>query len=408
MRRHYAWVICLMGLLMAFFASGMVTSTLSLFLPVFRETLKITNTQTSLMTTIRCVSSMAATLIAVRIYRKMTLKGGIIFAHLLAICGWLVFAAANAVSSLLLCYAGCILIGLAYGWGGTLPISILINNWFTDRKATALGIATCGSSLCTAIASPLVTRLSDDIGVSKTFLFVAGAFVCCVAVFVLLLKSKPADMGLEQYSEGQAVKKETERKLPEVLEMTKAKFAGLVIPTFLVGFAGASYMSFIVIHFVTEGYSRPQAAAAFSGVGLVMMIGKLSFGMISDRFGTFKSNFLFLGVWILASFTIMSVDGHSIWIMYLSAILSGFGITIGTLGVTMWANDLSPKSHYALNMQHNQTAFTLGSLIGSPFPGIIADITGSYAAVFMIYGFIFIIVTIIIQSQYIHLMRYME
>lgn len=104
--------------------------------------------------------------------------------------------------------------------------------------------------------------------------------------------------------------------------------------------------------------------------------------------------------WILACFTTARVTVGSIPLLYTATFLGGIGTALATVGITVWAGELSSADTYVRNMQRYQFMSALGQLIWSPTPGIIADITGSYSFSYILSGFIIILALIFVQMTY--------
>ncbi len=403
-RKHYGWIICLACLLLHACCCGMAASILSIFTPYWKAAYDLTNTQTSLIVTMRSLASMIFILTAHKYYRRFSLRAGACLACLILVCGSLLFAFAPHV---IFCYIASGILGIAYAYGTMVPIALFMQAWFKDRRATALSIAACGSGVTTAVVPTIFTSLLESHGLRTTFLTEACIALCCAAVLFLLLKNAPADIGAVPYEdlssdnsagEKRKIKKETFRK-----GMKKKEKIFLMIAIFFVGCLGAPYLAHLTLHYRTAGYSAALAAGAYSVIGVMMVFGKFLFGLFSDRFGTRRVNCVFIGSWIAASLITASLNGTSVIMLYLSTFLSGIGISLVTVGITVWSSDFASEEEYANMVGTAQSANSLGALLWSPVPGMISDLAGgSFAPAYLVYACMAAVVFLITFTVYRH------
>ena len=86
--------------------------------------------------------------------------------------------------------------------------------------------------------------------------------------------------------------------------------------------------------------------------------------------------------------------------MFPAVILARFGLSVGTVGITLWCRDLSSDEEYPERVKLSQTLFSLGGLVASPVPGVIADATGSYSLAYLALAIIQIVIFVVIQVLY--------
>jgi len=344
---------------------------------------------------------MLAMMAANKYYKYFSLRHGTTIACLMVFVGCLIFSLSN---SSIVCYAAAACMGFSYGMGGMIPIAIIMKSWFKSKLATATAICTLGSSIATVLAPPIITKLTDLFGLKFTFRMEAVFIIICSVIIFCIIRDRPEEKGLLSYENEDSGKIEKRIVKETVVDrnINHAEWLIIVAASFIVGFAGTPATANLSIHYVTAGYTQMQAAAALSIFGLVMIIAKFSFGTACDRFGTYRMNYVFASGYVLANVVLVFVNGSSLLLMIFSVLLMGMGSAIGALGVTYWTGDFSKPELYAKNIQRNQTMFSMGSLIMTPFPGIIADRTGSYAPAYALFGILLFIMTVGIQWLYYH------
>ncbi|MBR2559337.1 MAG: hypothetical protein IKE37_02765 [Firmicutes bacterium] len=87
--------------------------------------------------------------------------------------------------------------------------------------------------------------------------------------------------------------------------------------------------------------------------------------------------------------------------MGLSIVIYSAGLGMTTIGPVVWARELSSHEDFEFNNRLFQIGFVGGTLLLSPFPGIIADRSGgSYLPAFLCFTVGAVLVTLIIQAVY--------
>lgn len=398
MKKKYAWIVCGLCLLLAFCSCGLVTVAFSTYLPFLKETAGLTATETSMITTIRCLSTILFMLVAGPYYKKFSLRTGAILALMTLPVAYFIFAHAHTA---FICYIAAFISGIPYALGNTIPIAQIIRNWFKSKEATALSIAMCGTGVSTAVMPSIITKLVDSIGLANTFYAVAAFAVASGILIFTLLRDKPEDLALKPYEELKNIKqKKTKKALQKIDFLNKKGMWLFAFAALLVGCVGTPYTHHLSLHYTSVGYTAIQAALAISVYGVLLMISKIVYGAGVDHFGAYKVNYLFFITWILASGMTIFLHGTSLGMLYGSAVFNGIGISLGTIGITVWTRDFSSDAEYARRVKMTQTLFQVGSFAGSPVPGLIADKTGSYAGAYVLFTAILILIFVIIQGMY--------
>ena len=395
-KKHYAWVICFLCFLINYCALGLTCNGMVPYLPFIREQIGMSNTQVALISTLRCLFSTLTIPTAGWFYHKFGFRFGTVLAMVLLMASRLVMAFA---ASPMLFYIGAAMMGIAYSYGAMYPTVILSERWFKDSRSTATGIAFCGSSVCAIICPPITTWLVENFSLKAAFMVEAGEVVVIAAILFILMRDQPSDIGLKPYiSNSPKAAKEAKERRDVILTPIQSKvlFAGILIQ----GLIAAGYSSSFSVHYADKGYSSAVIAISISVYGILLAIGKLAFGYGVDKIGTYKVTIIFAVIWIVSSFLTAGCTGPGLFMIMASAMGNGIGMTNGSIGVTSWSGDLTTKAEYDRSIKRYQTIFYAGCLGGSAFPGIVADLTGSYTPAYTIYGFVILISTLLILGLY--------
>ena len=198
-RPHYAWIICLGGALSLFAVMGMGINVFSVYQPYIIQLNGFSNAQGSWITTTRSLFTLAAMLtvnqLCARIGLRLVMTLGVVLLALSCFC----FGLADSFP--LYCAAGA-LTGLAYGYGGMVPLSLAVGHWFRDRRGLALGLAAAGSGVSTIFVPTLITGIIQAHGMRAAFLL-EGLAVLVLGLLVFLRRpgsgalppGRPGDSG---------------------------------------------------------------------------------------------------------------------------------------------------------------------------------------------------------------------
>ena len=233
-RPHYAWIICLGGALSLFAVMGMGINVFSVYQPYIIQLNGFSNAQGSWITTTRSLFTLAAMLtvnqLCARIGLRLVMTLGVVLLALSCFC----FGLADSFP--LYCAAGA-LTGLAYGYGGMVPLSLAVGHWFRDRRGLALGLAAAGSGVSTIFVPTLITGIIQAHGMRAAFLLEGLAVLVLGLLVFLLVRDVPGDLGLEPYHLG-GPETPAPPPRPAPAGMTPALRLSLLLAVFLIGGPG--------------------------------------------------------------------------------------------------------------------------------------------------------------------------
>ena len=86
--------------------------------------------------------------------------------------------------------------------------------------------------------------------------------------------------------------------------------------------------------------------------------------------------------------------------MVCAAVLVGSGLSLGTVGVSVWSLDMSDASTRAREIKNFQVAYALGGFIANTLPGIVKDLVGTYVVSYMAAAVITALAAFVILRRY--------
>ena len=284
----------------------------------------------------------------------------------------------------------------SFSLGGAIPIQTTVTYWFSNRRATVMGMVLTGAAAAGFISAPLFTAIMDSTGTWKTGWLTAAGFCALAFVASFFIKNKPEDLG--QFPDGIRPEKTTGTVTPDTSKKattyrTKDTWTlkeALKVPAIyllmicMIAQISALYLFTVhgVLHLMDSGFTKMQAASVIGNLILFSGIARFPMGVLGDRFEP---------RWIItASLAVMGITFIWLWkapanLPLLLAMGSVFGFCFGATVVmfpTIIGNYFSPSLFATIN------GFLQPFMIfaGAPIPlvaGLIHDRLHSYDIIFI-------------------------
>lgn len=395
---HYAWLVCIGCALLLFCTSGLSVNTFTIYQPYILELNDFTNSQSSMIITVRNLFSFVSLLLVSRYYKLLPKRIGMGISGLLIVGGFVLFGLAKGFTSY--CCAAAV-VGVGYGFGTMVPITILISEWFTEKRNTAVGICSAATGLSTLGIPSVISSSIVKIGIQKTFLIEAVAIFVLVLISFLLIRNSPAEKNTTPYG----TKSDAPQKKLSDIGIEKKDWILLLPALLLIGAVMNVSYSHLTVHMTSSGFSADDAALAVAVSGVVLTASKIIFGKLGDKKSNYVINYLFSAI-LLLGLVLLCFIGKSKVIMYGSTMLYSFGLSFTAMGLAVWAGDLSSEKNYDRNVQLFQVLYSAGSLLFSSVPGIMADrLGGSYVVPYAIFTVFAVYVVFAVQFSYVRIAK---
>ena len=290
-----------------------------------------------------------------------------------------------------------LVLGLFIGFGassmGNLATSKLVTNWFDKRRGMALGIAAAGVSLSGVIMPYISAELIENFGWRQGFLiYSAFTFLVVVPLIFRLVISRPEDVGLRPDG-AMPMQLDDDSLLPpaqkappkmRLLELFKEHNFRMIVLTFSLLFCSMSATLTHMIPRLTDfGYTLVEASLVMSLCAGFGVVGKLSFGWLSDRLSVRKV----MGIVIFMQFSGQYLMFNSLDYMTFAIGASMFGFGVG--GVVPMHGAVVGKTfgrdRFGAVLGLMRPAMFPIQILGVPFAGWIFDVTGSYDVAFQVF-----------------------
>ena len=396
-RIHYGWVVCLGCALLLFCTSGLSVNAFTIYQPYILEQNGFTNAQSSFIITIRSLFAFLSMFLTGVYYKRLSLRFGMTFAGMLTASSFVLFGCAKTYA--MYCLAAMVL-GFGYGFGTMIPIAIVLEHWFVQKRTLAISLCSAITGLSTLGFPSALTWAVESFGLRFTFC-AEGVFVAILALLTFVfVRDNPAQKGEQPY--GAELPEEIIQHVRHSRILQKKNWYLLVPMLLLIGAmtnVGYSHLSVLA---ASEGFDSHIIALAITVSGVMMTVSKCIYGWVSEKLTTYRSNWIF-GTILIAGMILCCITNGNKIILFAAMCAYGAGLALTTVGLTAWAGDLSAPEQYDETVRRFQLGYAAGGLIFSSLPGILADyFHGSYIPAYVFFTVCTLFVVFSIQWTYCH------
>ena len=372
-RKHYEQVIVACGFLFIFVNLGLASTAFSVHQPFIVAMEGIGDTGGSLILSARTFTSFVSMFFVDRYYALLDVRRGVFLMSVSVCCGFFVFSVAT---DLLVFIAGAVLLGFGYGMGGAVALTFLANRWFSSGIGSVVGIGAMGSSVASIVMPPLVVRVVGASSLSAAFVMEAVIALVVGLIVFSLIRNRPSDLGIEPFQSKSAAK--SARREHVLLPAPRAERVFVMAAIVFVGTFCCCGMTYLSVLATSSGFDPVFAASLVSVAGITMTISKFAAGKLFDRLGAPRASLIMFSI-AFAGFGLCCFAGLGIGpVMVAGAVAIGSGLTLGTVGLSVWSIDLSDPETRTKQIKNFQVAYALGGFIANTLPGIVKDLVGTY------------------------------
>jgi MFS family permease len=306
------------------------------------------------------------------------------------------FCLLSAVQSLWQLYALNVIAAVGISCVAWIPNQTLISNWFTRKRGLAMGITNSGIGFG-GLAMPILAGfLIGDFGWRVAFMVLGSVvLVVVVTVTVLVVRSKPEDMGL--LPDGEPMAPEPPGGAPSEGIEEGSAVAGLTLQQ---AFRTGAFWMLSLTHvlwtfgsmsaighfpaFLRDLGFDDKRAAAYLGFAIGFSVaGRLSLGPLADRVAKRRLMSLALLVHALAMLCLFPVDSPTSLLGFV--ILFGMGLGGAAVLVPLLIGEFFGLRTFGGILGVVTISATLGAAVGPVVTGRIFDVTGSYHQAFILH-----------------------
>ncbi len=198
-----------------------------------------------------------------------------------------------------------VVIGLGTGMTAMVLGATVASRWFVHRRGLVMGLLTASNATGQLAFLPLAAWLSDTYGWRMALVPALVACTVTAVLVALLLRDRPADVGLRAYGEAADAPRAAvptgspvRMALGALREAAGQRVFWVLFGTFFI--CGLSTNGLIQTHFIPfcsdYGVGEVQAASALAAMGAFDMVGTIASGWLSDRYDARKLLFWYYGL----------------------------------------------------------------------------------------------------------------
>jgi MFS family permease len=276
-------------------------------------------------------------------------------------------------------------IGVGYVFMGVVPVSIVVSNWFQQRRGAMQGLAFTGIGFGGLALAPLIGNyLVPNLGWQNTYVVMALLVsIVMLPLIGLVIKDRPSIKGLRAYGENLA-----EPHIHNCNEHAGAFSLGTrqavatstfwtIAVTFLVyGMSMTAGLQNQVSILMEQGFSLSSAVGAIGIIGFFSGTGKFLFGYLCDRFNPKYAAGL---SYTMTGFSLITmIHARSNAHLWVYAILNGLGQGGWAPILAMLVAGYFGLKDYGALLGFLQLVLMTGVAVGPTITGFAYDQTGSY------------------------------
>lgn len=272
---------------------------------------------------------------------------------------------------------GC-LMGIGLGTGYITPIKTLML-WFKDQKGLATGIAVCAFGFASAVASPIITFLTDKFALPICFCILSAIYFAPMIIAHFVIK-KP-----EWYKESDTG---TRFKLMSMWKERKFRLIWFVV--FINISCGLALISVASPIIADRAVNATTITLVVSIMGIFNGVGRLIFSAVSDKLKSRETIYLIIlslsiAVTVGARYANSNIAVYVALIVVSACYGAGFSCLPSLLSDIFCMDNISKIHGLSL------TAWAIAGLVGNQISNFVHNHTGSYNPVFPVLTFLYAI-----------------
>lgn len=267
--------------------------------------------------------------------------------------------------------------GLGLSFVGMVPHVVLISQWFTTKRASALGAVYAGTGVGILVLAPSIEWLISNTGWQHA-LEILALVVAVILLPVVWVFYVPGPH-IEHRGEDNVAGNDWTAKLA----LKSLQFWLIFFARIFAAGGTTVIVTHQVAHVVDIGYSRLYAATIFGLMGMVSTAGRPVFGYVADLFSkqtAYTMNIVTTLVGVAA--LMLASDPTQPWLLYVYVICFGIGFGSRAVIFSALSADIFSGRGFGAIFGYSVISVGIGGAWGSWLGGFFYDISGSYLVSF--------------------------
>lgn len=389
-RLSYKWIIAAACFGMVFLCDGFAAGYRGLFLTAVSDGLGIKRTLVAIGESCRFLAGAGVSVFYGPLTARFSVRKLITFGFLMLVSSLLLFSCTQAVYTF---WAAGALMGVGMSFISTTTASSLIRQWFDKNVGSVTGVVLAASGLGSALGSQIISPIlysGDPDGFRTAYRITALVVAVAAAVLIPLLRENRQNMDSAQKANPEnAVAKTKGGKA----ERSVYVIAGCV---FLCAASIMGVNSIYASHMLDVGVSAEAVGTAAGILSLTLIASKLFTGVLFDKLGL-RPVLGICQVATLISFgMLLCLKGNSATALIFPAVFA-VALPLETIMIPLIVSDTFGRAVYNRYLGIFTAVTSAGFTVAAPVSNLIFDACGSYKPAIWGYGFIMILVSVILH-----------
>ena len=294
------------------------------------------------------------------------------------ILGLILSSQVSELWQLYVCFG--VILAVGFTFVGMVPHVFLVSEWFSTKRASAIGFVYAGTGLGIMLLAPLSEWLISNYGWARAFeIYALVVLVGLLPVVWIFYQHGPYGQHVRHRLE----KKAGENQWTAKLALQSLQFWLLFIARIAAAAGTTVIVTHQVAHVVDVGFSKLLSASIFGLAGITSSFGRVIFGFIADRLSKQAAYTLNIVMTIVGVGALMILhDPSQAWLLYVYVIFFGIGFGSRAVIFSALTADLFSGKGFGSILGYSTVAVGVGGALGSWLGGAFYDWTGSYLVSF--------------------------
>ena len=289
-----------------------------------------------------------------------------------------------------------LVVGIGTGMTALVLGATIASRWFSARRGLVIGMLTASSATGQLLFLPLAAWLADHYGWRAALVPALGACTLAGVLVLLLVRDRPADLGLLPYGEAPGTRIAPPPPAGSAVRLAfsalrdgarSRTFWALALSFFICGLSTNGLIQTHFIPFCSDfGVSEVQAASVLAAMGIFDFFGTIGSGWLSDRVDSRKLLFWYYGLRGL-SLIFLPSSSFSFYGLSLFAVFYGLDWVATVPPTVRLAGQAFGRERAPLVFGWIFTAHQLGAATAAYGAGLSRDALASYLPAFYVAGF---------------------
>jgi MFS family permease len=291
-----------------------------------------------------------------------------------------------------------VVVGVGAGCMASVLAAVVANRWFVARRGLVVGVLTAAGATGQLIFLPVLASEAVTTGWRLASLTVAAAILVVIPLVVVLLRDKPADVGVRAYGATEAeAPATTGNPLTAALDGlrlgVRSSAFWLLAGSFFI--CGATTNGLIGTHLIPasidHGIAEVTAASLLAVIGAFDIVGTICSGWLTDRFDSRWLLFWYYGLRGLALLLLPFVLGSSFFGLIVFIVFYGLDWVATVPPTVALATSVFGKQRGAVVFGWIFAAHQFGAAMAAFAAGALRTWLGDYQVTFISAGLLCLI-----------------